>query len=151
MRHLIRLPGRDAQEVVIESGPLQVPEVFVVDQRIERARDGGRSYWPIPRPDGGERRLYLRNSLRGLQAAVDGVVIPVERRLAAWELVIALWPLALIVLGIPGGIVGFVGAVVSFRIARLPWPAPVRAAASLGVLGASLLCALTFVRLLFGG
>lgn len=150
MRHAIRLPGENGPDVVIEHHLFRIPEVFVDGRPVERLKDRGRPYWPIPTAGGRDRRLFLRSSLTGLRAAVDGTIIPLERRLALWELVLALLPFGLVSFGAVGGIVGLVAWTVNLRIIRRQWPAAVRAAAVLGVLVAATFLTLVLLRLTGG-
>ena len=132
MEYRLVLPGTTGPEVLVDHRFMRIPEVYVEGREIERAFDRGRSYWPIQTPVG-EKRLFLRGSLRGLEGAVDGERIGIERRLGLWEVLLALLPFALVGLGFVGGLVGIVSAGVNLQLVRRPWPAVRRIGALLGV------------------
>jgi hypothetical protein len=140
------LPGTASPEVIVDHRFLRIPAVYVGGREVERRFDGGRSYWPIETP-GGERRLFLHGSLRGLEGAVDGQRVGIERRLAVWEVVLALLPFALVGLGLPGGLVGVLAAGTNLWLVRRPWRAAGRAAALLGVFVAGLVLTLALLAL----
>jgi hypothetical protein len=130
--HSFTLPGTSAPVVVVDHRFMRIPQVFVAGQEVERQRDRGRPYWPIPTP-GGEKQLFIHGSITGLQGAVDGQLILIEPRLRLWELIVALLPFALVGLGLIGGALGLVASAIDLRLVRRPWPTAVRVAAVLGV------------------
>jgi hypothetical protein len=132
VEHRLILPGTTAPEVVVDHRFLRIPEVYVEGREVERAFERGRSYWPIE-TSVGEKRLFLRGSLRGLEGAVDGQRIGIERPLAIWEVLLSLLPFALVGLGLAGGIIGLVASGVSLQLARRRWPTVARIGAHLGV------------------
>jgi len=141
------LPGTTAPEVVVDHRFLRIPEVFVEGREIEREFERGRSYWPIA-TSAGEKRLFLRGSLRGLEGAVDGERIGIERPLAMWELLLSLLPFALVGLGLPGGVIGLVSAGLNLQLTRRPWPTPARVGALLGVFALGLVLTLVVLGLM---
>jgi hypothetical protein len=145
VRHPFRLPEPGSPEIDVVSGPLRIPTVYVDGREVERRVDRGRSFWPIPVPGGGEKRLYIRSSLTGLRAAVDGTVIPLERQLSYWEVIVSLLPFGLVGLGIAGGVVGIVASALNLRLMRRPWPLVGRLLATLGVLAAAALVTLAIL------
>jgi len=145
VEHRLELPAGPSPEIVVVSGTLRIPAVFVDGRPIDRVRERGRTFWPIPIRGGGEKRLYIRNSLTGLRAAVDGTVIPLERQLSYPEVIVALLPFGLLGLGIAGGIVGIVASAVNLRLLRRPWPVAGRLLATLGVLAVATLLTLAIV------
>jgi hypothetical protein len=147
VEHRFTLPGTSAPEVVVEHRFMHLPEVRVEGREIERRTERGRPYWPIPMPDGGERRLFIRGSITGLQGAVDGQLIRIERKLAMWELILALLPFSLVGLGLAGGFAGFAASAVNLKLVREPWSAPVRAGVMVVVFAVALVVALVLVRL----
>jgi hypothetical protein len=157
MGHRLELPGGRGPEIVVVSGNLAMPEVFVDGQPVARVREAGHTYWPIPTRGGGTKRLYIRNSLTGLRAAVDGTVIPLERQLSYWEVIVALLPFGLIGLGmagsgagIVGGAVGIVASGVNLRLMRRPWPVLGRVLAVLAVFGVATVLTLLVVGAMRG-
>jgi hypothetical protein len=82
--------------------------------------------------------LRITGQYRGLQAQVNGLVIPLERRLATWETVLSLAPFGLIAVG------GLIGAVIAsvavgintILVRRIPL-VPIRAAVLVVVAGLS--------------
>lgn len=145
MEHRLELPGGRSPEIVVVGGLLKIPEVFVDGQPVDRVHERGRTFWPIPVRGGGEKRLYIRNSLTGLRAAVDGTVIPLERQLSYPEVIVSLLPFGLVGLGIAGGAVGIVASALNLRLMRQPWPIAGRLLATLGVLAAATLLTLAIV------
>jgi hypothetical protein len=137
VEHRLELPGGRSPEIVVVTGPLKIPEVVVDGQPVDRVRERGRTFWPIPIKGGEEKRLYIRSSLTGLRVAVDGTVIPLERQLSYWEVIVSLLPFGLVGLGIAGGAVGIVASAVNLRLMRRPWPIIGRLLATLGVLAAA--------------
>jgi len=145
VEHRLELPGGRSPEIVVVTGLLKIPEVVVDGQPVDRVRERGRTFWPIPVPGGGQKRLYIRSSLTGLRAAVDGTVVPLERRLSYWEVIVSLLPFGLVGLGIAGGLVGIVASAVNLRLMRRPWPTVGRLLATLGVLAAAALLTLAII------
>lgn len=150
MEHRLELPGGPSPEIVVVVGLLKIPEVFVDGKLVARVRERGRTFWPIPIRGGGEKRLYIRNSLTGLRAAVEGTVIPLERQLSYWEVIVSLLPFGLVGLGIAGGAVGIVASAVNLRLMRRPWPTVARLLATLGVLAVATLVTLVIVGAMRG-
>ena len=151
MRHTLKLPGRGDPDIVVESGLMRIPSVFVDGREVDRVTERGRAFWPIPLPEGGEKRLYIRNSLTGLRGAVDGTVIPLERQLRIWEVVLALLPFGLVGLGLPGGALGLVASAVNLRLMRRPWSTMGRILAVLAVLAIATGLTLLVLGLTSGG
>jgi hypothetical protein len=102
--------------------------VAVDGRLLAPSREGLALYWSIPMADGSERRLRLTGQLVGLRAVVDGSDYPIERRLAPWELVLAVLPIGLVpaAVGGMGILTGGIATGVSFALFRLPWPAAAR-------------------------
>jgi hypothetical protein len=120
----LRLPDTGSPEIAITPDLLRGPRVEVDGRAVERRRDGLRIYWPIALADGSERQLFLAGQLTGLRAIVDGREYPVEPRLAAWELVLAVAPIGLVtfLVGVVGLLTGGLATGASFVIFRRPWP-----------------------------
>ncbi len=146
MEYRLVLPGTTSPEVVVDHRFMRIPEVYVEGREVERAFDRGRSYWPIE-TSAGEKRLFLRGSLRGLEGAVDGERIGIERRLGLWEVLLALLPFALVGLGFAGGLVGIASAGLNLQVVRRPWPAAARVGALLGVSLLGLVLTLAYLSL----
>ncbi len=139
MRHAFRLPGPGSPEIVVENSQLTGLKVFSDGQRLPRLRQRGRPTWQVSMADGTAHLLRFSGTMTGLRAVVDdGQIIELERRLAAWELVLVALPIGLVgVGGAIGGAAGAIGVVVNLWAARRPWPAALRIATSLGVLAAA--------------
>jgi hypothetical protein len=137
VEHRLVLPGTGGPEVVVDHRFMRIPEVYVDGQEVEREFERGRPYWPIE-TSAGPKRLFLRGSITGLQGAVDGQLIRIERPLAIWELVLALLPFALVGLGFAGGAIGLVAAALGLQLVRRPWSTPIRIGVLLGVFVAGL-------------
>ncbi len=146
MEHRLILPGTGGPEVVVEHQFMRIPEVYVDGQEVEREFERGRPYWPIE-TSAGPKRLFLRGSITGLQGAVDGQLIRIERPLAIWEVVLALLPFALVGLGFAGGAIGLVASALDLQLVRRPWPTAVRIGVLLGVFALGLVLTLTVLRL----
>lgn len=110
-------------------------KVFADGQRLPRLRQAGRPTWQVATADGTIHRLGFSGAMTGLRALVDEEqVIELERRLAPWELILAVLPIGLVGIGgAAGGAAGAIGVVVNLSVARRPWPAVLRVVASLGV------------------
>ncbi len=136
MRHRFRLPEPGSPEIVVDQSQLTGLSVSANGERLPRLRERGAPSWQVPMTDGTTRRISIGGQLRGLQAVVEGDgIIHLERRLALWELILAVLPFGLLgVTGIPGGVIGLIAILVNLRILRLPWPMPVRVLATLGTL-----------------
>jgi hypothetical protein len=126
-----RLPDAGSPEIAVAPDLLRGPSVEVDGRAVERRRDGLRIYWPIALADGSERRLFLAGQLTGLRAIVDGREYPVEPRLPAWQLVLAVVPIGIVtfLVGVIGLLTGGLATGASFVIFRRPWPVVVRVAA----------------------
>ncbi len=146
MEYRLVLPGTTSPEVVVDHRFMRIPEVYVESREVERAFDRGRSYWLIE-TSAGEKRLFLRGSLRGQEGAVDGERIGIERRLGLWEVLLALLPFALVGLGFVGGLVGIASAGLNLQVVRRPWPAAARVGALLGVSLLGLVLTLAYLSL----
>lgn len=120
MEHRIVLPGTSGPEVVIRTGLIGFPEVFVGGQEVEHESVRGRPAWPIPLDDGSTKLLFIRGAMTGLQGAVDGQLIRIERRLTPWELLLCLAPFSLVAFGVFGGLIGFVASLLNLRLVRRP-------------------------------
>jgi uncharacterized transporter YbjL len=92
----------------------------------------------------------LRGSITGLQGAVDGQLIRIERPLAIWELILALLPFALVGLGFAGGAVGLVASALNLQLVRRPWTTAARIGALLGVFALGLALTVAVVGLSAG-
>jgi hypothetical protein len=136
MRHTFRLPEPGSPEITVDHSQLTGLHVSVDGRPLERLREGGRPAWRIPLSDGSTRRVAFGGQLMGLQAILDdGRTVQIERRLAAWELILAVLPFGLLGLtGIAGGLVGLVAVVANVRILREPWPLIARILGALGTL-----------------
>jgi len=139
VRHSFRLPEPGSPEVVVENSQLTGLKVFADGERLPRLRQRGRPTWQVAMADGTTHRLGFSGTMTGLRAIVDGErVIELERRLAPWELILAVLPIGLLGIGgALGGAAGAIGVVVNLSVARRPWPAVLRVVASLGVLAAA--------------
>lgn len=139
MRHAFRLPGPGSPEVVVENSQLTGLKVFADGERLPRLRQRGRPTWQVTMADGTAHRLGFSGTMIGLRAIVDGkLTIELERRLAPWELILAVLPIGLLGIGgALGGAAGAIGVVVNLSVARRPWPAVLRVVASLAVLAAA--------------
>jgi hypothetical protein len=124
--HVIVLPGTEGPEITIRTRAVGFPDVFVAGREIEEISLRGRPAWPIPMADGSVQHLLLRGALTGMVGAVDGVVFPIERRLAPWELLLCLAPFSLVGLGTIAGIVGMVAVFVNMRLVRRGSTRPAR-------------------------
>lgn len=112
--------------------------VLVDGRPVTRRRDRGRPYWPITFADGEERSLYVTGTVTGLRAVTADEEIPLERRLAWWELLLAFLPLGLITIGgLIGGVAGGAGMVAALWAMRRPWPTAARVTAALAALAFS--------------
>jgi hypothetical protein len=136
MLHTFRLPEPGSPEIVVDQSELTGLSVFADGERLARLRERGAPSWLIPMADGTTRRIAIGGQMRGLEVIVDGATtIPLERRLAFWELILAVLPFGLLgVTGIVGGILGLVAVLVNLRILRLPWPVAGRVLASVAAL-----------------
>jgi hypothetical protein len=136
MRHPFRLAEPGSPEIVVDQSQLTGLSVFADGERLPRLRERGAPSWRIPMADGSTRRIGLGGQMRGLQVIVDGDgIIQLERRLTLWELILAVLPFGLLGLtGIPGGVLGLIAILANLRIVRLPWSAPSRVLATLGML-----------------
>jgi hypothetical protein len=136
MRHAFRLSEPGSPEIVVDQSQLTGLSVWADGERLPRLRERGAPSWQIPLADGTTRRISIGGQMRGLQAVVEGDgIIQLERRLALWELVLAVLPFGLLGLtGIPGGVVGLIAILANLRILRLPWPISIRVLATLGAL-----------------
>ncbi len=96
--------------------------------------------------------MAFGGQLTGLQAILDdGRTIEIERRLAAWELVLAVLPFGLLGLtGLAGGLLGLVAVVANLRILREPWPLVARILGAVGSLVVAGLVSAVIARALFG-
>lgn len=139
MRHSFRLPEPGSPEVVVENSQLIGLKVFADGERLPRLRQRGRPTWQVTMADGTTHRLGFSGTMTGLRAIVDDErVIELERRLAPWELILAVLPIGLVGIGgAIGGAAGAIGVVVNLSVARRPWPVALRVVASLGVLAAA--------------
>ncbi len=146
MEHRLVLPGTTSPEVVVDHKFMRIPEVYVDGREIEREFDRGRSYWPI-QTSAGEKRLFLRGSLRGFEGAVDGERIGIERRLGWGELLLAFLPFSLVGLGFVPGLMGIGCAALNLQLARRPWRTAERVGGILGVFAVGLVLALVYVGL----
>jgi hypothetical protein len=126
-----RLGEPGSPEIAVRPDLFRGPSVAVNGQAVARARDGMRIYWPIPMADGSERRLFLAGQMTGLRAIVDGTEYPVERRLAPWEVVLAVAPIGLvpILVGGVGLLTGGIATGLAFALFRFEWSPVVRLAA----------------------
>jgi hypothetical protein len=126
-----RLRERGSPEIAVAPDLLRGPRVLVDGRPVSPRREGIALYWPIPMADGSERRLRLTGQLVGLRAIVDGIEYRVERRLTAWELVLAVLPIGLVpaFVGAIGILTGGIATGASFALFRLPWPPAARVAA----------------------
>ena len=136
MRHTFRLPEPGSPEIVVDQSQLTGLSVSAGGERLPRLRERGAPSWQIPMADGTTRRISIGGQMRGLQAVVEGDgIIDLERRLALWELILAVLPFGLLGLtGIPGGVFGLLAVLANLRILRLPWPVSARVLAALGTL-----------------
>ncbi len=120
MEHRIVLPGMTGPEIVVRTGLIGFPEVFVRGEAVERESVKGRPAWPVLLDDGSTKLLFIRGAMTGLQGAVDGQTIPIERRLATWELALCLAPFSLVAFGVLGGVVGLIASAANLRLMRRP-------------------------------
>jgi hypothetical protein len=136
MRHTFRLPDPGSPQITVDHSQLTGLHVTVDGQPLPRLREAGRPAWRIPLADGSSRRVAFGGQLTGLQAILDdGRTIQIERRLALWELVLAVLPFGLLGLtGIAGGLLGLVAVMANLRVVRETWPLPIRVLAALGTL-----------------
>ncbi|HEY3522764.1 MAG TPA: hypothetical protein VGK63_03585 [Candidatus Limnocylindrales bacterium] len=125
-----RLHEPGSPEITVTPDLFRGPRVALDGVPAPPARDGLALYWPIPMADGTERRLRLTGQLVGLQAIVDGTSYPVERRLALWELVLAVVPIGLVpaLVGPIGLLTGGIATGLTFGLFRLPRAAWLRVA-----------------------
>ncbi len=130
-----RLAEAGSPEITVTPDLFRGPRVAVDGRPLAPSREGIALYWPIPMADGTERRLRLTGQLVGLRAVVDGTDYPIERRLAPWELALAVLPIGLVPAAVGGiGILtGGIATGVAFALFRLPWPAPARVAGWAGL------------------
>jgi hypothetical protein len=151
VRHTFRLPEPGSPEIVVDQSQLTGLSVYADGERLTRLRERGAPAWQIPLADGTTRRISIGGQMRGLEVAVEGDgIIPLERRLALWELVLAVLPFGLLGLtGIAGGIVGLVAILANLRILRQPWPAPARILATVGMLALALVGSYLIREVLF--
>jgi hypothetical protein len=122
MRHTFRLPEPGSPEIVVDQSQLSGLGVYADGVRLARLRERGAPSWQIPLADGTTRRISIGGQMRGLEAIVEGDgIIQLERRLALWELILAVLPFGLLGLtDIPGGVLGLIAILVNLRILRLP-------------------------------
>ena len=139
MRHSFRLAGAGSPEVVVDNSQLTGLKVFADGERLSRLRQRGRPTWQVTMADGTTHRVGFSGTMTGLRAIVDdGQVIELERRLAPWELILAVLPIGLVGIGGAVGLAaGAIGVLANLTVARQPWPVAVRVVASLGVLAAA--------------
>ena len=142
--HRFTLPGTTAPEVLVRTKAFGFPEVVVDGLAIPRQVRGGRSVWEIP-VGGGTRTLVIRGGLSGLQGAVEGELFRIERRLALWELLLAMAPISLAALGVLPGVIGFLAVLAALRLVRLPGRASIR----LAILAVNLVVATLLAYLLY--
>jgi hypothetical protein len=129
-----RLAAAGSPEITVESSMVRGVRVSVDGRPVPRSRERGRPYWSIPLAGGGERRLFVTGTVTGLRALTGDEDIPLERRLAWWELLLAFLPLTLVTVGgLIGGLVGGAGTIVGLWVMRRPWPPAARAIAGLAV------------------
>ena len=151
MLHVFRLPEPGSPEITVDQSQLAGLRVSVGGERLPRLRERGRPAWRIPMADGTTRRVAFAGQMTGLHAIVEGgSTIQLERRLAIWELILAVLPFGLLGLtGIAGGLIGLVAVVANLRILRMPWPLAVRVAAALGTFVVALVVSYVIARALF--
>jgi hypothetical protein len=151
MRHTFRLPDPDSPEIVVDQSQLTGLGVYIDGARLSRLRERGAPSWQIPMADGSTRRISIGGQMRGLQVVIEGDgIIQLERRLALWELILAVLPFGLLGLtGIPGGVLGLIAILVNLRVLRLPWPLPVRVLATMGTLVLAGVASYLIARVLF--
>ncbi|HEU4672160.1 MAG TPA: hypothetical protein VFS32_04610 [Candidatus Limnocylindrales bacterium] len=123
-----RLGEAGSPEITVTPDLLRGPRVSVAGRPVAPEREGIALYWPIRMADGSERRLRLTGQLVGLRAIVDGTEYPIERRLAPWELVLAVLPIGLVPAAVGGAglLTGGIATGVSLALFRLPWPTAAR-------------------------
>jgi len=137
----IHLAESGSPEVAVTPDLFRGPRVAVAGVPVRPRRDGVRIYWPIRLADGRERRLFLAGQLTGLRAIVDGAEYPIERRLAPWEVVLAVLPIGIVpfLVGAIGLLTGGVATGLSFALFRATWPSTARIGAWATLLAVSAL------------
>ena len=136
MRYSFRLPEPGSPEIAVDQSQLTGLSVYADGERLPRLRERGIPSWQIPMADGTTRRVSIGGQMRGLEAVIEGDgTMQLERRLAIWELILAVLPFSLLGLtGIAGGVLGLIAILANLRILRLAWPMPARVLATLGTL-----------------
>jgi hypothetical protein len=113
-----RLPGTLGPEIIVRRGLFGGPSVLADGRPVKRRTWRGQTY-DIPLPDGSTKELRLAGEWTGLKAIVDGTELPLERKLAPWEVVLTFLPIGIVAFGgAIGGAFGVLAAAVNTRIAR---------------------------------
>jgi len=133
-----RIPGTEGPDITIRTRTFGAMKVLINEVPLRRS-SRRKLIFEVPLPDGTTTELRIKNNFSGMTVEVNGTVIPLQRRLARWELVLVLAPFVLIAVGgLVGGIFAALGTVINTQVARRIGSAPVRATAMIGVTVASI-------------
>ena len=133
MDRTFRIPGTEGPDVTVRTPTFGAIKVLVNEVPLRRT-SRRKLLFEVPLPDGTTTELRIKNNFSGMTAEVNGTVIPLQRRLARWELVLVLAPFVLIAVGgLIGGIFAALAAGINTQVARRIGSALVRATALIGV------------------
>jgi hypothetical protein len=128
-----RIPGTEGPDITVRTPKFGAVKVLVNEVPLRRT-SRRKLLFEVPLPDGTSTELRIKNNVSGMTAEVNGTVIPLQRRLARWELVLVLAPFVLIAVGgLIGGIFAALGAGINTQVARRIGSAPARIAALIAV------------------
>jgi len=132
MNNTFRIPGTDGPEITVRTSRLGTITVLANGVPLKRT-SRRKMLFNVPLADGTTTELQIGNQFTGLTAQINGTVIPLQRRLARWEVVLVFAPFVLIVVGgLIGGIAAALGAGINMQLARRIGSTPTRIAAMIG-------------------
>jgi hypothetical protein len=113
-----RIPGTEGPDVTVRTPTFGAIKVLVNEVPLRRT-SRRKLLFEVPLRDGTTTELRIKNNFSGMTAEVNGTVIPLQRRLARWELVLVLAPFVLIAVGgLIGGIFAALAAGINTQVAR---------------------------------
>jgi hypothetical protein len=126
-----RIPDTDGPDITIRTSWLGVIKVLANGVPVRRS-SRRKMVFAVPMTDGTSTELQIGGQLTGLTATVNGTVIPLQRRLARWEVVLVFAPLVLVLGGLLGGVFAAIGAGANTQVVRRIRSMPVRIGVMLG-------------------